>query len=97
MQFDRNASIDSDAVHQTDENLLDEVNPFHGHTPLFPKFGVNDYIGSHGILSSSIEAEVNIHEAHNREITPDSPIVQVHFDSIPNQSVSFKFSFAFVD
>lgn len=76
-EFDRNASIDSDIVHQSHESLLAETNPLLGHSPLFYKYGADDFTESHGILSSSIEAEVNIHEAHNKDITPDSPILQV--------------------
>lgn len=75
-EFERNASL-VDTAHLSEENLLADANRFHSHSPLFSKYSADDYMDSHGISSSSIEAEVNIHEAHNREITPDSPIVQV--------------------
>lgn len=65
-EFDRNASIDEDIIRRSQDSFTMETHPFH-----------DDFMGPHGMLSSSsIEAEVNIHEAHNREITPDSPVNQ---------------------
>lgn len=76
-EFDRNASHDIVTVNQSHENLLVEADLFNGQS-------ADNYIE----LSRSIEAEVNIHESHNRDITPDSPIVQVKFIQISQRIIN---------
>lgn len=74
---EQNTPLDLDMNNESlDSQIADDI-IFHHISPISPKFKKFEDRDAREILGSSIEADVSINEAMNKEITPDSPIVLV--------------------
>lgn len=72
------ADIDNTNGHRlADSQITDDIIFYHI-APISPKFKKIDDQHAYEMLGRGIEADVSINEA-NREITPDSPVLQVKF------------------